>query len=97
VLSRRQPQGFPTPKQIGVWATALLTALIGLVNLWSAVTPGLPRRVAWLREFFPVEIRVGAHLFAALSGFFLLLLAANLLRRKRVAWWLAVRCWWSFP
>jgi lysylphosphatidylglycerol synthetase-like protein (DUF2156 family) len=26
----------------------------------------------------------------ALSGFFLLLLAAELLRRKRVAWWLAV-------
>jgi phosphatidylglycerol lysyltransferase len=35
-------------------------------------------------------MRIGAHLFAALSGFFLLMLAANLLRRKRVAWALAV-------
>ncbi|MEO1067948.1 MAG: phosphatidylglycerol lysyltransferase domain-containing protein, partial [Cyanobacteria bacterium J06638_6] len=89
-MSRRQPQGLPTPTQLGVWATALLTALVGLVNLWSAVTPGLPRRVAWLGEFSPVGIRIGSHLFAALSGFFLLLLAANLLRRKRVAWWLVV-------
>lgn len=90
MLSQRSPQGLARPTQIGVWATALLTALLGLVNLWSAVTPGLPHRVAWLQEFLPVEVRIGAHLFAALSGFFLLLLAANLLRRKRVAWWLTL-------
>lgn len=33
---------------------------------------------------------MGAHLFAALSGFFLLMLAANLLRRKRMAWGLTM-------
>ncbi|MBE9109813.1 DUF2156 domain-containing protein [Nodosilinea sp. LEGE 07298] len=76
--------------QLGLWAATALTALVGLVNLWSAITPGLPHRVAWVKEFFPVELRIGAHVFAALSGFFLLLLAANLLRRKRVAWGLAV-------
>lgn len=76
--------------QLGLWSATVLTALVGLVNLWSAVTPGLPHRVAWVRDMFPVEVRIGAHLFAALSGFFLLLLAANLLRRKRVAWGLAV-------
>ncbi|MBE9136009.1 hypothetical protein IQ254_02120 [Nodosilinea sp. LEGE 07088] len=42
VLSQRSPQGLAMPTQIGVWATALLTALLGLVNLWSAVTPGCP-------------------------------------------------------
>ncbi len=76
--------------QLGLWSATVLTALVGLVNLWSAVTPGLPHRVAWVRDMFPVELRFGAHVFAALSGFFLLLLAANLLRRKRVAWGLAV-------
>lgn len=76
--------------RFGIWVTALLTALVGVVNLWSAVTPSLPERVNWLREFYPFEVRAGAHLFAALSGFFLLTLATNLLRRKRVAWGLAV-------
>lgn len=76
--------------RIGIWLSALLTAFVGLVNLWSAVTPGLPGRVAWLSSVFPIEIRVGAHVFAALSGFFLLMLAANLLRRKRLAWFLVM-------
>lgn len=76
--------------QLGVWFTAMLTALVGLVNLWSAVIPGLPHRIDWLREVLPIEVRIGAHVFAALSGFFLLMLAANLLRRKRLAWWLAL-------
>lgn len=76
--------------QLGLWSATVLTALVGLVNLWSAVTPGLPQRMTWLRELLPVEMRHGAHVFAALSGFFLLMLAANLLRRKRVAWGLAV-------
>ncbi|MBD0336403.1 MAG: DUF2156 domain-containing protein, partial [Cyanobacteria bacterium Co-bin13] len=75
---------------MGVWSAAVLTALVGLVNLWSAVTPSLPSRVIWLEQIFPLELRRGAHVFAALSGFFLLMLAVNLLRRKRVAWWLAV-------
>lgn len=78
--------------QIGIWTAALLTAIVGIVNLLSAVTPGLEERVKWLKEL-PFEIhdvRHSAHLFAALSGFFLLTLASNLLRRKRVAWLLTV-------
>ncbi|MBD2089219.1 bifunctional lysylphosphatidylglycerol flippase/synthetase MprF [Microcoleus sp. FACHB-1515] len=69
---------------------ALLTAIVGVVNLLSAVTPSLGDRVRWLRQFYPFEVRAGGHLFAAISGFLLLTLAANLLRRKRVAWLLAI-------
>jgi len=76
--------------QLGIGLATGLTALVGAVNLWSAVTPGLPQRVAWLQFFLPVEVRNGAQLFAALSGFFLLVLAANLRRRKRVDWGLVV-------
>ena len=72
--------------RIGLWAVSLLTALVGVVNLLSAVTPNLPARTALLKQFFPFGIRAGGHIFAALSGFVLLTLAANLLRRKRVAW-----------
>jgi phosphatidylglycerol lysyltransferase len=70
--------------------TALLTGAVGVANLLSAVTPSLPDRLTWLGQFFPFEVRAGAHLFAVLSGFFLLILAANLLRRKRIAWLLTI-------
>lgn len=76
--------------RIGLWAVSLLTALVGVVNLLSAVTPNLPARTALLKHFFPFGIRAGGHIFAALSGFVMLTLAANLLRRKRVAWLLTI-------
>ena len=76
--------------QIGVWTAALLTSLVGVVNLLSAVTVSEWARVKWLKGIFPFEVREGGHLFAALTGFFLLMLASNLLRRKRIAWLLTV-------
>jgi phosphatidylglycerol lysyltransferase len=76
--------------RIGIWIAALLAAVVGVVNLLSAVTPSLPERVTWLEGIFPFAVRAGAHVFAALSGFFLLALASNLLRRKRIAWLLTV-------
>lgn len=75
---------------LGVWTAAFLTGLVGLVNLVSAVTPSLQGRVALLREIFPFEVRASGHVFAALTGFILLTLATNLLRRKRIAWSLTV-------
>ena len=77
-----------TPSSI--WIIALLTGLVGLVNLVSAATPGLFSRTEWFREIFPLTVTTGGNLFAALSGFFLLTLASNLLRRKSLAWLLAV-------
>lgn len=77
-------------QRIGLSSAALFTALVGIVNLWSAVTPSLLERRQWLENFVPFEIRANAHLFAAITGFFLLALADNLWRRKRVAWILAI-------
>jgi phosphatidylglycerol lysyltransferase len=76
--------------RIGLWSAAFLTALVGVVNLLSAVTPNLYERNHWLKEFFPFEIRASGHIFAALTGFVLLTLATNLLRRKKIAWLLTV-------
>jgi phosphatidylglycerol lysyltransferase len=73
-----------------VRAVALLTALMGLVNALSAVTPTLAERLALVRQLSPLEVRRGSHLTAALAGFALLLLATNLWRRKRVAWLLTL-------
>lgn len=76
--------------RIGLWTATILTGLVGVVNLLSAVTPSLHQRVEWLRPFFPFEIRASGHIFAALTGFILLTLATNLLRRKRIAWLLTI-------
>jgi phosphatidylglycerol lysyltransferase len=73
----------------GVRLVALLAGLMGVVNILSAVTPSLASRVALLEEFVPLAVRRGGHLTAALAGLALLLVAGNLARRKRVAWWLA--------
>lgn len=80
VLNSRQSQ------RIGLWSAAFLTAFMGAINLLSAVAPKLMHQVGWLRAISPFDVRASAHFFAALSGFFLLTLATNLLRRKRLAW-----------
>ncbi|MGB3534174.1 MAG: phosphatidylglycerol lysyltransferase domain-containing protein [Microcoleaceae cyanobacterium] len=77
-------------QKIGVYLAAFLTALVGVVNLLSSVTPALQSRAIWLSDIFPFEVRASSRIFAALSGFFLLTLASNLLRRKRVAWLLTI-------
>ncbi|MBD6615268.1 bifunctional lysylphosphatidylglycerol flippase/synthetase MprF [Komarekiella sp. 'clone 1'] len=77
-------------QRIGLWTASILTAIVGVVNLISAVTPNSPRRTELIEQFVPFDIRAGGHFFAAITGFILLTLAANLLRRKRVAWLLTV-------
>lgn len=80
-----------TPRiRIGLWTASLLTATAGIVNLLSAIPHSLPSQVKLLKPFLPFEYRAGAHLFAALIGFFLLLLSVNLLRRKQTAWWVTI-------
>lgn len=76
--------------RLGIWTAALLTGIVGIVNLVSAVTPSVAARVELIREIFPFQVRAGAHLFAVLAGFILLTLASSLLRRKRVAWLLTL-------
>ena len=75
---------------LGLWLVAILTGLVGILNLLSTVTPGLPERIAILQDIYPFEVRAGSHIFAAVSGFILLTLASRLLRRKRVAWILTI-------
>lgn len=70
----------------GVRFAAVLVALMGVINVLSAVTPSLADRLKLLENYSPLVVQRGSHLTAALSGFALLLLARNLARRKRVAW-----------
>ncbi len=79
-----------SPEAWGVHVAAGLAALIGAMNVLSAITPSLDARLEILVQAFPIGIRHGARLITALAGFGLLALAGNLLRRKRVAWWLTL-------
>lgn len=69
---------------------ALLVALMGVVNVLSAVTPFLVDRLVILEKYSPLVVRRGGHLTAALTGFALLMLARGLACRKHVAWLLAL-------
>lgn len=70
---------------------AILTALMGIINVLSAITPALMERVLILESYVPLFVRHGSRLTAALAGFALLVLSVGLWRRKRVAW-LATLC-----
>ncbi len=76
--------------KVGLWTAVFLTALVGVVNVLSAVTPALPERLMWLDQVLPFELRASGRVFSAVTGFMFLTLASNLLRRKRLAWLLVV-------
>lgn len=76
--------------KVGLWSASILTGLIGIVNTLSAITPSFPARLAWLKPLYPFAVREGSHVFTAVTGFFFLILAASLLRRKRLAWQVTV-------
>lgn len=74
----------------GVRLSALLTLLMGVINLTSAVQPALHDRLALIRTIFPLEVAHGSRLTSALAGFALILLASSLWRCKQTAWLLTV-------
>jgi phosphatidylglycerol lysyltransferase len=69
---------------------ALLTGVMGIINVLSAITPTMQSRLLRLSDISPLGVRHGGRLTATLAGFALILLASNLWRRKRVAWLMTV-------
>ncbi|HET9592581.1 MAG TPA: phosphatidylglycerol lysyltransferase domain-containing protein [Solirubrobacterales bacterium] len=63
---------------------------MGLVNVGSALTPGLHSRMQLLQELVPGEVPVAAHALALSAGVALAILGIYLVRRRRRAWALAV-------
>jgi lysylphosphatidylglycerol synthetase-like protein (DUF2156 family) len=61
---------------------AILTGIMGVINVLSAVTPSLGSRLRFLEQFTPLVVRHGSHLAAGFAGFALILVARNLWRRK---------------
>src|ERR1041385_6770785 len=73
-----------------VRAVALLTAVMGVIDVLSAVTPSVMSRLRLLAEYSLFTVRAGGHLASALAGFALLLLSVSLWRRKQVGWLLTL-------
>ncbi len=73
-----------------VHAVALLTAVMGVVNVLSALTPAVMYRLRLLEQYSPFRVVRPGHLASALAGFALLMLSASLWRRKRMAWLLTL-------
>jgi lysyl-tRNA synthetase, class II len=69
---------------------AVAAALIGLINVASALTPNIRWRGHLLLEFEPVEAMRLFHALALPAGFALLLVAPYLAKRRRRAWRLAI-------
>ncbi len=63
---------------------------MGLVNLFSAVTPALQERLLLIESLFPLQVRAGTRLATALAGFALIVLASGIWRGKKAAWWVTV-------
>ncbi len=85
------------PQTIGPWFSvllpqvfALMTLVSGALLLFSAATPAVATRLAWLRELVPLSVVETSHFIGSLAGMGLLLLARGLQRRLDAAYLLTV-------
>ncbi len=85
------------PRAVGPWVPvllphifALLALISGAVLLFSAATPAVEARLAWLEELLPLSLLEASHFVSSLVGMGLLLLARSLQRRLDAAWLLTV-------
>ncbi len=69
---------------------AILTALMGLVNIVSAAVPALAQDLEPVTQYAPLQLRRGGQIGALVTGLILIVLANALWRRKRAAWVVAL-------
>jgi lysyl-tRNA synthetase len=80
----------PERGRLAVRALAVLTALTGVLQLITQI-PGVHSRLGGSElEFGPLDLPVAGHVASVLIGLFLILLADQLAKRKRLAWRVAV-------
>lgn len=64
---------------------SVLTAIVGLMNIVSALYPAIPARLELLRDLLPLNCVRGTQTATVLTGFFLILLADGLRKRRQRA------------
>jgi hypothetical protein len=79
----------PSPDTTGLRIVAVLTALMGFIILFSAVTPSFADPLRTLEQYSPLAGTHTGNLASIMAGLALLLLSVNLWRRRKYAWILA--------
>lgn len=69
---------------------AIMLFLLGLVNIFSALTPAVPTRLKELQNVVPLDAIHASVYLVLLSGIIMLAVAVYLLRGLRNAWWIAL-------
>ncbi|WP_221393973.1 phosphatidylglycerol lysyltransferase domain-containing protein [Dyadobacter sp. NIV53] len=69
---------------------ALLLLLLGIVNIISVLTPAISQRLQFLHNFLPVSAITASNYFVLITGLFLLVTAAFMLKGLRMAWFFAL-------
>jgi phosphatidylglycerol lysyltransferase len=67
-----------------------LIAVMGLINLLSAILPRDPQSMRELRDWLPLEVTQRSRPLMLFAGIALLQVSRNLARRKELAWYVAV-------
>jgi phosphatidylglycerol lysyltransferase len=68
---------------------ALLTFILGIVNIISVLTPEIPSRLNYVLEFLPFTAVHFSNYFVFTSGLFLLIISAFLLKGLKSSWYIA--------
>lgn len=69
---------------------ALLLLLLGIVNIISVLTPAINQRLQFVSDFLPVNAIAASNYFVLITGLFLLVTAAFMLKGLRMAWYFAM-------
>jgi uncharacterized protein (TIRG00374 family) len=93
LLRRTKAFGFSgpfLPKNWSANAVAILTAMMGFVNLVSILTPSIASHFQLLQKYSPLSVQNESRTVVALAGVTLLILAVGLWRRSYIAWLLTL-------
>lgn len=69
---------------------AVLIFITGIVNVISAITPALPKRLHALKNFLPVDFILVSHALVLISGLLLIIIAVFLIQGSKRAWYTAI-------
>lgn len=69
---------------------SLLIFTLGIINILSILSPAAPAKLKMLRDYLFFDVVNFSTSFVLISGLFLLVTAAYMLRGLRTAWWFAI-------
>jgi phosphatidylglycerol lysyltransferase len=69
---------------------ALFLFLLGIINIVSVLTPVISQRLNWILNFLPMGAVTVSNYFVLLTGLFLLVTAAFMLKGLKTAWFFAM-------